>query len=330
MPTGTHSGRKGAAVPDHEDTLTLAGLRELIDAGQLDTVLVAMVDMQGRLQGKRCSARYFLDHVLAHGTDVCSYLLAVDVEMNTVDGFDMSSWETGYGDVVLQPDLATLRRVPWYPGTALVLCDVAWPSGEPVTVSPRQILRRQLDQLAELGLTAMVGTELEFLVFRESYERAWDNGYRDLTPANQYNVDYSLTGTGRVEHLLRRVRNDMSGAGMYVESAKGECNRGQHEIAIRYEDALTSCDNHVLYKTGTKEIAAQEGMSVSFMPKYDQRDGNSSHIHISLRDDAGTPVFPGESEYGFSTLMEQFLAGQLACLPAMSYFFAPNINSYKR
>ncbi|SFS64317.1 glutamine synthetase family protein [Saccharopolyspora flava] len=312
-----------------QEPLTVDRLRELVDSGDVDTVVVALTDMQGRLQGKRCAARYFLDEVLAHGTEACNYLLAVDVEMNTVDGYALTSWDTGYGDFVLRPDLATLRLIPWQPATALVLCDVLWHSGEPVGPSPRQVLRRQLDALAELGLTAHVGTELEFRVFRDSYEQAWDKRYRDLTPANQYNVDYSIAGTGRVEGLLRRIRNDMTGAGLYVESAKGECNLGQHEIAIRYDEALTSCDNHVLYKNGAKEIAAADGLGLTFMAKFDEREGNSCHIHVSLRD-ANSSALTGDDEHGFSPIMRHFIAGQLACLPELTYFLAPNINSYKR
>ncbi|HKN96950.1 MAG TPA: glutamine synthetase family protein, partial [Pseudonocardiaceae bacterium] len=251
-------------------------------------------------------------------------------EMNTVGGYRMSSWERGYGDFVLRPDLSTLRLVPWHEGTALVLADVEWVTGGEVPASPRQVLRRQLDRLAERGLTAYVGTELEFIVFDDTYESAWRSGYRDLTPANQYNVDYSMLGTGRLEPLLRRIRNDMAGAGMYVESAKGECNPGQHEIAFRYADAMTTCDNHSIYKTGAKEIAAQEGRSLTFMAKYNEREGNSCHIHISLRSTSGEPVLAGNGEHGFSPLMRHFLAGQLACLREFTYFFAPNVNSYKR
>ena len=320
--------RQVSPVPENPP-LSVERLRELVHAGSVDTVVVALTDMQGRLQGKRCSARYFLEHVLDHGTEACNYLLAVDVDMTTVDGYELTSWETGYGDFVLRPDLGTLRLVPWQDRTAVVLCDVRWQDGTPVAPSPRQVLRAQLDRLAARGLTAHVGTELEFLVFRDSYEQAWDKGYRDLTPANQYNVDYSVLGTGRVEGLLRDIRNGMDGAGMYVESAKGECNLGQHEIAIRYADALTSCDNHVLYKNGVKEIAAAHGLSLSFMAKYDAREGNSSHIHVSLRDADG-PVLPGGDEHGFSPLMRHFIAGQLACLRELTYFFAPNVNSYKR
>ena len=315
-----------------EGLLSIDDLTALAEAGQIDTVLVAFSDMQGRLQGKRCGARYFLEEVAANATEGCNYLLAVDVDMNTVDGYAMSSWDLGYGDVVLQPDLSTLRRVPWHEGTALVLCDVQWEDGTPVVASPRQVLRRQLARLAERGLAAYVGTELEFIVFKDTYEDAWRKAYRGLDPANQYNVDYSLIGTGRIEPLLRRIRNEMGGAGMYVESAKGECNFGQHEIAFRYTEALTTCDNHSIYKTGAKEIAAQEGMSLSFMSKYDEREGNSCHIHISLRSTDGDAVFAGDgsSSSDMSPLMEHFLAGVLASMGELTYFYAPNVNSYKR
>jgi glutamine synthetase len=309
--------------------LTLDQLRAAVDEGSIDTVLVAFTDMQGRLQGKRCAAPYFLGEVVPHAAEACNYLLAVDVEMNTVGGYAMSSWERGYGDFVLKPDLATLRLVPWQEGTALVLCDAQWADGSPVVASPRQILRGQLDRLAEHGLHADVGTELEFMIFADSFDTAWRKGYHQLEPANLYNVDYSMLGTARVEPLLRRIRNGMAGAGMVVESAKGECNLGQHEIAFRYADALTTCDNHTIYKTGAKEIADQAGTALTFMAKYDEREGNSCHIHISLRGEDG-PVFAGESEHGFSPLFEHFVAGQQACLRELTYLFAPNVNSYKR
>ena len=310
--------------------LTVDELRALVDSGQVDTVLVAMTDMQGRLQGKRCGAEYFMNEVLGHGAEACNYLLAVDVDMNTVEGYAISSWSTGYGDMLLRPDLSTLRLVPWHEGTAMVHCDVLWEDGSPVPPSPRQVLARQLERLAERGMAAYVGTELEFIVFRDSFEQAWQKGFTGLEPGNQYNVDYSLMGTARVEGLLRGIRNGMTGAGLYVESVKGECNLGQHEIAFRYDEAMRTCDNHVLYKTGAKEIAAQDGMSLTFMAKYDQREGNSCHVHLSFRSLDGEPVMAGDREHGFSPLMEHFIAGQLACLEDFTYFFAPNINSYKR
>jgi glutamine synthetase len=311
-------------------SLSVEELRVLVEGGEVDTVVLALPDMQGRLQGKRFHARFFVDEVLAHGTEACNYLLAVDVDMNTVGGYAMSSWERGYGDFAVRPDLATLRLLPWQPGTAFGIGDVEWLDGAPVAASPRQILRRQLDRLAERGWTALAGTELEFMVFRDSYEAAWELGYRELTPANQYNVDYSVLGTSRVEPLLRAIRNGMAGAGMTVESAKGECNLGQHEIAFRYADALTTADNHVLYKTGAKEIAAQAGMSLTFMAKYDQREGNSCHLHVSLRDRENRPVFAGDRAHGFSDVFEHYLAGQLAVLRELTLLYAPNINSYKR
>jgi glutamine synthetase len=309
-------------------------LRRLVDTGAVDTVALAFTDMQGRLQGKRFAARFFLDDVLQGGTEGCNYLLAVDADMNTVDGYAMSSWERGYGDFAIHADQATLRRTPWNEGSALLIADLAWHDGTPVAASPRQILRRQLDRLREesgRGWTALVGTELEFMVFNDTYEDAWKRGYRGLDPANQYNVDYSLLGTGRVEPLLRRIRNEMGAAGMTVESAKGECNLGQHEIAFRYDEALVTCDQHVIYKTGAKEIAAQAGSALTFMAKYDEREGNSCHIHLSLRDEEGDPVFAaGDGELGMSPVMRHFLAGQLAALRDFTLLYAPNINSYKR
>jgi glutamine synthetase len=310
--------------------LTLEQLRVEVGDGQIDTVVLAFTDMQGRLQGKRLAAEFFLDEVVEHHAEGCNYLLAVDVEMNTVDGYAMSSWERGYGDFVLVPDMSTLRRVPWHEGTAMVLADLAWFDGTPVVASPRQILRTQTDRLAQRGWTAMAGTELEFIIFRDSYEEASARNYRDLVPANTYNVDYSILGTSRVEPLLRRIRNGMAGAGLYVESAKGECNLGQHEIAFRYTDALTTCDNHSIYKTGAKEIAAQAGMSITFMAKPNTREGNSCHIHLSLRDADGTPVMAGDGANGLSALGEHFLAGQLAALRELTLCYAPAINSYKR
>jgi glutamine synthetase len=318
-------------VADRTPPLSADELRGLVGAGEIDTVVLAFTDMQGRLQGKRFAARFFLDEVLAHGTEGCNYLLAVDADMNTVDGYAMSSWERGYGDFAMHADLATLRRTPWNEGTALVLADLAWHDGSPVVASPRQILRRQLDRLAERGWSAQVGTELEFIVFDDSYEDAWRRGYREMNPSNLYNVDYSITGTGRVEPLLRRIRNEMTTAGMTVESAKGECNLGQHEIAFRYDDALTTCDQHVIYKTGAKEIAAQSGKALTFMAKWDQREGNSCHIHLSLRDAFGEPVLADAGdEAGMSKTMRHFLAGQLAALREFTLLYAPNINSYKR
>jgi glutamine synthetase len=314
----------------HPTPLPVDELRSLVAADQIDTVVLAMTDMQGRLQGKRFDARFFVNDVLAHGTEACNYLLAVDVDMNTVDGYAISSWERGYGDFVLTPDLSTLRRIPWEPGAALVVADVSWLDGSAVTMSPRQVLAQQVARLADRGWTAMVGTELEFLLFAESYESLWTKRYVDIQPANQWNNDYSVLGTGRVETVLRDIRRGMRDAGMVVESAKGECNLGQHEIAFKYADALTTCDNHSIYKTGAKQIAAQHGHALSFIAKFDEREGNSCHIHLSLRDEAGTPIFAGDQSDGRAPVFGHFVAGLLAGLRELSYFFAPNINSYKR
>ncbi len=304
--------------------MTLEELREAVAQGRVDTVLLAMTDMQGRLQGKRLTATHFLADVLDHGAESCNYLLAVDVDMRTVDGYEMSSWERGYGDMSLLPDLDTLRPVPWQEGTVVCLADVAWLDGADVLASPRQILRRQLARLAERGWSANAGTELEFLVFLDTYEEAWHKRYRDLRPANLYNVDYSLLGTARVEPLIRNIRNSMAAAGMVVEDSKGECNFGQHEINFRYADALRTADEHVIFKNGAKEIAAAEGVALSFIQKFDAREGSSCHIHFSLADEQG-PLFARDDQ-----LFRSFLAGQLACLREMTLLLAPNINSYKR
>jgi glutamine synthetase len=304
--------------------MRLDELRSDVERGLIDTVLLAITDVQGRLQGKRMSARHFLGEVAEHGADGCNYLLAVDVEMTPVDGYAMASWERGYGDFVMRPDLATLRRVPWQEATALCLADVVWPDGSDVVASPRQVLRRQLARLAERGWTANAATELEFNVYRETYESAWRKRFHDLEPANLYNVDYSLLGTARVEPLIRRIRNCMEGAGMLVEDSKGECNLGQHEINFRYTDALKTADSHAVYKNGAKEIAADEGMAITFMAKYDEREGNSCHIHFSLADSGG-PIFAAQP-----SVFDSFLAGQLACLRELTLLLAPNINSYKR
>ncbi len=313
----------------NEPVLGVEELELAVEAGAIDTVVLAIVDMQGRLQGKRLHAEFFLDEVLRHGTEGCNYLLAVDVDMNTVGGYAMSSWERGYGDFAMVPDLTTLRRVPWQPGTAMLMADLTWFDGSPVVASPRQILRRQLDRLAEHGLYAYAGTELEFCVYKDSYEQAWQRGYRDLTPANLYNVDYSLLGTSRIEPLLRRIRVEMAGAGLQPESAKGECNLGQHEIAFRYAKALTTADNHAIYKLGAKEIAAQEGMSLTFMAKPNQREGNSCHIHFSLRTTDGAPAMAGDGD-GLSGVGRRVVAGLLASMRDLTLCYAPNINSYKR
>ena len=311
--------------------LTTDQLNTLIDAGDIDTVIVAFTDMQGRLVGKRVSARLFKDEVSQHGAECCNYLLAVDAEMNTVDGYHHSSWEKGYGDMAMIPDLATLRLVPWIAGTAMVTADLKWLDETAVAPAPREILKTQIARLAERGLVSQVATELEFIVFDNTYRDAWSKGYVGLTPASDYNIDYALLASTRMEPLLRDIRLSMEGAGLYCEGAKGECNFGQQEIGFRYEDALTTCDNHSIYKNGAKEIADRHGKSLTFMAKFNEREGNSCHIHISFRGTDGSAVFADDTEkYGMSKMFRHFLAGQLKTMRELTLFFAPNINSYKR
>jgi len=312
--------------------LTIDGLKKEIESGDIDTVAVSLTDMQGRLQGKRLDADFFIEDVLDGHTESCNYLMAVDIDMNTVPGYAMSSWDSGYSDMVMKPDMSTLHRVPWQSGTVGILCDLETTAGEPIAPSPRQVLKRQLGLLKDAGFEAFVGTELEFIVFNDTYEEAWMSAYRDLTPANLYNVDYSMLGTARVEPLLQKIRRDMSAAGLIVESAKGECNLGQHEIAFKYAEALRTCDNHSIYKTGSKEIAAQEGMSLTFMAKFNEREGNSCHIHMSLRGLDGSMVMADhhDADHGLSDIGKSFIAGQIEHAQELTLLFAPQINSYKR
>jgi glutamine synthetase len=305
--------------------LTVDELRSEVESGGIDTVVTAFTDMQGRLLGKREQAEFFLDESAEHGIEGCNYLLALDMEMDPQAGYEMASWERGYGDFHLKPDLATLRRVPWLEGTALVLCDVSWEDGSPVVASPRQVLKRQLERAAEAGYEPMFGSELEFYVLKESYAEAHAKHYRDLTPSVPYILDYHVLATTYVEPLIRQIRNGMQAAGVPVESSKGEAWPGQQEINFRFADALTSADRHVIYKNGAKEIAHLNGCSITFMAKPDHTwIGSSCHIHSSLWRD-GANVF-GENDEVF----DPFLAGQIACTHELALFFAPNVNSYKR
>ncbi len=319
-------------MPPNDRFLTLESLRQKIETDQIDTVVLAFTDMQGRLQGKRLHARYFLDVALEAGTEGCNYLLAVDIDMNTVDGYTISSWEKGYGDMEFVPDYETIRLLPHLPGSVLVQCDLVWLDHAPVPQSPRTILKTQLERVTEMGMVALAGTELEFIAFDTSYEEAHDRRWRGLTPVNQYNVDYSILGTARVEPLLRDLRNHMYAAGLDVEGAKGECNFGQHEIGFLYADALTTADNHSVYKSVAKEIAAQRGQAITFMSKYDQREGNSCHIHLSLRgvDAQGQQSVVFWDEGARTPLYDRFIAGVLATMHDFTLLYAPNVNSYKR
>ncbi|MTE19884.1 glutamine synthetase [Streptomyces sp. TRM43335] len=309
-----------------------APLRTEAEAGRVEEVVVAVPDLQGRLMGSRLSVPHFLDEAARRGFGACVYLLATDVEMDTGSGYAIDAWGGGFGDFVLRPDPATLRtRLPWDDGTALVLADAVWPGGEPVAVAPRHVLRTQLDRLADRGLTAYAGTELEFIVFTSSYREAWERRYVGLRPAARYNTDYSLQGLEEVEPVVRRVRREMTRAGLEMETARGECHPGQYEIVFRYAEAMATCDNHVLFKDGAKRIAAAEGAALTFMPKFDEGEGNSCHVHLSLRGRDGTPVLADpDADDGMSETMRHFTAGQLACLPDLTLLMAPNVNSYKR
>ncbi len=308
--------------------LDLERLQTLIGGGEVDTVVIAFTDMQGRLQGKRLHASYFMDFVLDNGVEGCNYLLGVDVDMNTVDGYAMTSWEKGYGDMEFVLDYNTIRLLPHLPATAMIQCDLVASDHSAVEPSPRTILKHQLERAADAGYVAVAGTELEFIMFDDTYESAWSAGYKGLTPSNQYNIDYSILGTSRVEPVLRDIRNSMHATGMNVESAKGECNLGQQEIGFLYDEALVTADNHSVYKTVAKEIASAHGKSLTFMAKFDEREGNSCHIHLSLRGSGGETVF---WEDGARTpLYDHFVAGVLATMVDFTLFYAPNVNSYKR
>jgi glutamine synthetase len=305
--------------------LTPDELRVEVEAGRIDTVVAAFTDMQGRLLGKREHAEFFLDESADHGLEGCNYLLALDMEMEPQPGYAMASWERGYGDFHLKPDLTTLRRLPWLEGTALVLCDVAWEDGSPVVASPRQLLKKQLARAAEAGFEPMFGSELEFYVLEESYAEAHAKHFRDLTPSVPYILDYHVLATTFAEPLIRQIRNGMQAAGIPVESSKGEAWPGQHEINFRFSEALTAADRHAIYKNGAKEIAHLNGCSITFMAKPDHTwIGSSCHIHASLWRD-GANVFGEQDE-----VFDRFLAGQLACTRELALFFAPNVNSYKR
>ncbi len=313
-------------------TLTLDALKTLVSKGEIDTVLVACIDMQGRLMGKRFHAAFFCDggHKETH---CCNYLLAVDMEMNTVPGYKSTGWEKGYGDYVLRPDMSTLRLVPWLPGTALVLGDLLdHHSHEEVDVSPRAILKRQVARARAMGFEPMMATELEFYIFENAYENLRDGGMRDLKPISGYNEDYHLFQTTKEEGLMRAVRNGLYGAGIPVENTKGEADSGQHEVNYKYSNALDTADNHVIVKQAVKEIAHAQGKSVTFMAKYDHRKaGSSSHIHQSLWSLDGKPSFADDKDvHGMSAVMKHFLAGQLAHARDITACLAPYVNSYKR
>jgi glutamine synthetase len=296
----------------------------MVASGEIDSVLLALVDMQGRLQGKQLGAGYFASDVLDHGSGACSYLLSVDVEMAPQEGLSTSSWETGHGDFTLVPDLSSLRMAAWRPRTAICIADAVWPGGEPVLPSPRQILRQQVERLAARGWTARTATELEFIVHSESYDEARARRYHDLTPVGGYNNDYSLLGLRAADPLLDRLTSELPRSGLEFESLKGEANLGQFEINFRHSTPLDAADGHSIFKHVVKEVATQQGLAATFMAKWDEREGNSCHLHLSLADEEG-PLFARDAQ-----LFERFLAGQIAYTRELTLLFAPNVNSYKR
>ncbi len=317
--------------------MTFDALKKAVKSGEIDTVLVAATDMQGRLMGKRFLAQFFVDGGYKE-THCCDYLLTVDMEMNTVQGYKSSSWQTGYGDYVLKPDLATLRPIPWLPGTALCLADMLdHHTHEEVPHAPRTILKKQVARARAMGFEPMMATELEFYIFENSYESFRDSlqahgQIRDLKPISAYNEDYHIFQTTKEEEVMRAVRNGLYGAGIPVENSKGEAEAGQEEINYRYSDALDTADNHIIVKNGVKEIAWSKGRSVTFMAKYDhRRAGSSSHVHQSLWTKDGKAAFHDpKGEHGMSAVMRHFLAGQLAHAREITAFLAPYVNSYKR
>ena len=313
--------------------LSLEQLKAEVKAGTIDTVVAAFVDMQGRLIGKRFHAQYFVDGGYEE-THACNYLLGVDIEMEPVPGYKATSWEKGYGDFVLKPDMSTLRRTPWLAGTALVICDVLdHHSHEDTPHSPRAILKKQLKRLDAMNMKAYMASELEFFLFDDSFEHAHHKGYRSLKTAGYYIEDYNILQTSKEEVYMRALRNGLAGAGITVENSKGEWGPGQEEINVKYDEALKMADNHAIIKNGAKEIAYGVGKAITFMAKWDYgMAGNSSHIHQSLwsADGKAPHFFEKEHEHGMSAVMKHYLAGQLAHAGEITYFLAPYINSYKR
>ncbi|MGL1922319.1 MAG: glutamine synthetase family protein [Hyphomicrobiales bacterium] len=314
------------------NNLSLDELKKSVANGEIDTVLVCQVDMQGRLMGKRFHAQYFIDSAVDE-THSCNYLLATDFEMETVEGYKATSWESGYGDYTMVPDLGTLCLTPWLEGTALVLCDlIDHATHKPVPHSPRAILKAQVAKLEAMGMVPMMASELEFFLFNDSFEQAQKGGYRNLDLVSGYNEDYHIFQTTKEEDVMRAIRNGLYGAGITVECSKGEASAGQEEINVKYDAALTSADNHVVIKNACKEIAWAKGKSLTFMAKWnDAAAGSSSHVHQSLWSLDGEALFEDKTaEHGMSELMRQYVAGLLKYAKDVTLFLAPNINSYKR
>jgi glutamine synthetase len=312
--------------------LTIEELREEVERGTIDTVLTCFTDMQGRLEGKRIEGEFFLDDASSHGIEGCNYLLALDMEMDPVPGYEMANWEKGYGDFHVVPDLSTLRRIPWLDRTALVLCDVHWEDGSPVVASPRQVLKRQVERALQQGYLPMIGSELEFYLFKDSYAEAHEKHYRNLTATIPYILDYHILATTFDENVVGDIRRGVQGAGIPVEFTKGEAWPGQHELNFRFADAVTTADRHVIYKNGAKEIAHRHGQSITFMAKPDHTwIGSSCHIHSSLWDPEGSnSLFPGDDGHEPSEVFNQYLGGVIERMGELMVFVGPNVNSYKR
>src|SRR3954447_19216537 len=310
--------------------LTVEELEREIGEGTIDTVVAAFTDMQGRLIGKRIQGEYFLEEVKDHGIEGCNYLLALDMEMDPVPGYRMANWEKGYGDFGIAPDLTTLRRIPWLDATAYVLCDVVWHDGSPVAESPRQILIAQYERAHELGFTPMMSSELEFYLYRQSYAEAWEKDYRDLVPTIPYILDYHVLATTMDEPVIQQIRRGMQGAGIPVEFSKGEAWYGQHELNVRYADAVTAADRHTIYKNGLKEIAHRNGIAATFMAKPSEKDiGSSCHIHSSLVSrEGGKSAFMEDGEE--TDVFRHYLGGMRAHVRELALLVAPTVNSYKR
>jgi glutamine synthetase len=310
-------------------------LEQLIHDGEIDTVLCMFTDLQGRFMGKRIVPSFFLEDVLGEeGLHACLYLLAIDMEMEPLPDYRYASWETGYGDFKLIPDLSTLRLVPWIEKTAMVICDVAdEETGEPVEVAPRQILKRQVERAQQAGYTFKGGSELEFYLFKDTYEEAAQKRYQELRPSSTYIMDYHMLQTTKDEWLIRQIRNDMVGAGIPIEFSKGEFGRGQHEINIKYADALETADRHALYKHGVKEIAAMNGAAITFMAKWTMAEaGSSCHVHSSVWNEDGTEslMWDGDDPHHMSETFRHYLGGLMDTAREMAWLFAPFVNSYKR
>ena len=317
-------------------TLDIAALREMVADGRIETVITAFPDIYGRLMGKRITAHFLLDHALHEGVHACDYLLACDMEMDPVPGYAFTSWEKGYGDFRLVPDLKTLRVASWLDRTALVVCDVYEEEEDRlVDVAPRTILRRQVERAQRLGYTPMGGSELEFYIFKDSYEGAAGKHYEDLEPIGDYIEDYHIFQGTKEEFVVGAIRQHMDRSGVPVEFSKGEWGPGQQEINLRYADFLEMADRHTIYKHAAKEIAWQKGVSITFMAKWDVRyAGSSMHVHASLWDArSGEPLFPGDEPLGpvrVSSIFRWFLGGWMAHIRELFAFYAPYPTSYKR